>query len=271
MTVDLAALVTPPPMPAAQRDYLATMPADVRIYEEFRYWNSFQRPEIQSAPLGHYDAVLSAQGVAPADRAERLRLIRDDARRLEIDRWTRVLTAPRPYFNTDPNAFLVEMVRGRRPGRALDVAMGQGRNALYLAEQGWHVTGFDLSEPAVAAAQAEAARRNLTLTVEIAASEEFDWGTARWDMIVLSYVTVRPYVRQIVNALAPGGLIVLEAYHRDPAQTASIGGGVVYEPKELLQLFDGLRVLRYEDVEAQADFAPRGIVTRAARLAAEKI
>jgi len=48
-------------------------------------------------------------------------------------------------FTTEPNAFLVEMVRDLKPGSALDVAMGQGRNSIYLAGKGWDVTGFDVS------------------------------------------------------------------------------------------------------------------------------
>src|SRR5215831_21041860 len=48
-------------------------------------------------------------------------------------------------FNHHPNAFLVECVRNRKSGKALDVGMGSGRNALYLASHGWDVTGFDIA------------------------------------------------------------------------------------------------------------------------------
>ena len=46
---------------------------------------------------------------------------------------------------------------------------------------------------------------------------------------MLSYVTVRPYANQITDALAPGGLVVLEAFHRDSTKKNAIGGGVVYD------------------------------------------
>lgn len=91
--------------------------------------------------------------------------------------------------------------------------MGQGRNALYLAEQGWQVTGFDPAEKAVAAAQTEAKRKNLTITTEIA--------------------------------------------------------GSVYDTNELLSIFRDLRILRYEDVESEADFGV-GQKSRVVRLAAQK-
>ena len=66
---------------------------------------------------------------------------------LEADRdeWNAVYREGKE-FNPAPNKFLVEMVKGRKPGLALDVAMGQGRNALYLASQGWRVTGIDISD-----------------------------------------------------------------------------------------------------------------------------
>ena len=62
-------------------------------------------------------------------------------------------------FNHEPNAFLVEMLRTWKPGRALDVGMGQGRNAIWLAKQGWNVTGFDLSDAGVKLAQEKASER----------------------------------------------------------------------------------------------------------------
>ena len=62
-----------------------------------------------------------------------------------------------PEFKTEPNRLLMETVDGRKPGRALDVGMGQGRNALALARLGWDVTGFDVS--AVGLAEASAAAR----------------------------------------------------------------------------------------------------------------
>src|SRR2546426_936208 len=59
-------------------------------------------------------------------------------------------------FSRKPNAFLVEMARQRKPGRALDVGMGQGRNSIFLAQQGWDVTGFDPADVGVRQAKAEA-------------------------------------------------------------------------------------------------------------------
>ncbi len=66
-------------------------------------------------------------------------------------------------FSHEPNTFLVRMIQGRKPGRALDVAMGQGRNKLWLASQGWQVTGFDVSDVAVEEARKQAKVRGLNI------------------------------------------------------------------------------------------------------------
>jgi len=174
-----------------------------------------------------------------------------------------------PRFNTDPNAFLVEMVRGVAPGSALDVGMGQGRNAIYLARQGWAVTGFDPAEQAVALAKKQAAALGVPLTTFVQADDEFDFGAARWDLVVLSYVSVRNILSQVQASLKPGGLVVLEAFHRDATKGSSIGGGVVWDTNELLTTFKGLRILRYEDAEAPSDFGGRR-TTRVVRLCAQK-
>ena len=82
----------------------------------------------------------------------------------------------RELFSAAPNAFMVRMIAGRKPGRALDVAMGQGRNSLWLASQGWTVSGFDISLVAVGEARKAAAKRGLKIETFVAPYEQFDWG-----------------------------------------------------------------------------------------------
>ena len=92
--------------------------------------------------------------------------------------------------------------------------------------------------------------------------------TAQWNLILLSYVGGREHVENVTRALRPGGMVILEAFHPDATRSGSIGGSVVFDTNEPLTLFPGFRVIRYEDVEAPADFA-RGM-TRIVRLAAIK-
>lgn len=246
---------------------------EASVYEAFRSWLNSRPPLEQKGAdetiFERYRAKLRAEGVAPAEVDRRIAILRERGSRLEIERWNRILTAGTPQFNTEPNAFLVEMIRGRQPGTALDVGMGQGRNAIYLAQQGWGVTGFDPADQAVAVARMQAAALGLRLATFVQTDDEFEFGTDRWDLIVLSYVRVRPNLDRIRASLRSGGLIVLEAYHRDATKGGSIGGDVVWDSNELLTAFAGFRILRYEDTEAASDFGgPR--TTRVVRLCAQK-
>ncbi|MEQ1912581.1 MAG: class I SAM-dependent methyltransferase, partial [Vicinamibacterales bacterium] len=195
-------------------------PTDAQVYQQFRDWVSNQarttsRTEAltqQSEVMNEYRKALAADGIAAPEIDRRVRIITENARRLEVDIWNRVLTSPTPTFNVRPNAYLVCAIQGLRPGAALDYGMGQGRNAIYLAQQGWTVTGFDPAEKAVAAAQDEARRLGVPLTALAVGDDQFDFGQERWDLIVLSYVAFRATVSRIFGSLRPGGLVVVEAF-----------------------------------------------------------
>jgi hypothetical protein len=116
-------------------------------------------------------------------------------------------------FNPAPSSFLVEMVKGRKPGVALDVAMGQGRNALYLASQGWRVTGIDISEEGLRQAREAAAARKLTIEAVNANVDTWDFGVEKWDLIVLIYAGCDD--KAIKRSLKRGGLVVTERAHKD--------------------------------------------------------
>lgn len=102
----------------------------------------------------------------PAQQAEYKRLLTERARQ----RWNYLLTdsvARARVFNNAPNTLLVETVRGLQPGTALDADMGEGRNAIYLAQQGWQVMGVDIAEKALAFAQARAHALGVPLITEV--------------------------------------------------------------------------------------------------------
>jgi SAM-dependent methyltransferase len=170
-------------------------------------------------------------------------------------------------FTRKPNAFLVEMTRRRKPGRALDVGMGQGRNAIYLAEQGWNVTGFDPAGEGVSRAKAEAVRLGLQIQAEITTFEKFDFGENCWDLIVLTYEPTKAIAPKIERALKPGGVVLIEDRHVD---TRRIWPAGAFANNELLSLFPSLRVLRYEDLWARPYWSAKKLDERLVRLFAEK-
>lgn len=185
----------------------------------------------------------------------------------EAERWSEVFRRG-TGFNPKPNAFLVEAVKQRKPGEALDVGMGQGRNALHLAKQGWEVTGVDISAVAIAQAQEEARRQGLKLATAYQSADEFDFGTGRWDLVCFLYFGPRRYVDKVRQGLKPGGLVFVEGFHRDATKERKIGGGGVFDTGELRKLFTGFRILRYEEVEGLGDYSLEKV--RLVRLLAQK-
>jgi len=243
-----------------------------QIYENFRAWFTQQPVQVQNGPdadlEARYRAHLQQQGLGTSEIDAQIRIIDQQGRRLEIERWNRILTAEQPRFNTKPNSFLVEIAKSRKPGKALDVGMGQGRNAVWLAQEGWEVTGFDPAERAVALARTNAAKFGVKLSTEIKGYEDFEFGENRWDLIVLSYVGGRQMKDVITRALRPGGIVILEAFHRDATKTGPIGGAVVFDTAEVPALFPELRVIRYEEPIAVSDFGQDRV--RVVRYCAEK-
>jgi SAM-dependent methyltransferase len=170
-------------------------------------------------------------------------------------------------FNHQPSRLLLDAIRHRTPGLALDLGMGEGRNAIYLAQQGWHVTGVDLSDVAIAQAKAHAAKIGVKVDAVIDGLDHFDFGQERWDLIILFYMhawynEVKPHsVQRLHDALKPGGLLVIEGFAGNEKWT--------FQPNELLRDFADLRILRYEDLQDEADWAP-GRKSHIIRLVAEK-
>jgi 2-polyprenyl-3-methyl-5-hydroxy-6-metoxy-1,4-benzoquinol methylase len=252
--------------------------SDDLIWKQYFAW--FQQGDPGSNTLEQYHAELIAEGLPEAQAVQRLELIRKLSAEHRSDFvalfFNRIYTEPVASFNTEPNAFLVSTTAGLKPGTALDVAMGQGRNALYLASKGWRVTGFDIAEKGLEVAQAAAAKRGLHIITVKSGYEGFDFGHAQWDLIVFSYAWVPladPALAQRVHAaLRPGGLVVIEHPAEGPLQPGVQTEGPsdpIDEINSLVKVWTtGFRILRYEDTEDQWDWRPRK--ARVLRLLAQK-
>ena len=158
------------------------------------------------------------------------------------------------------NKFLAETVRGKKPGKALDIGMGQGRNSLFLAALGWDVTGFDISEVAVKQAQDQARKRRLKLTAQLGDVDKYNYGKARWDLVVGMYMHdyLTRNADKIVVSLKPGGMLVIEGIHRDVAKANLQGKAYGHRTNDLLKVFGKLRVKHYEDTMSTADWERSG-------------
>jgi 2-polyprenyl-3-methyl-5-hydroxy-6-metoxy-1,4-benzoquinol methylase len=177
--------------------------------------------------------------------------------------WDRAYSDPDLVFNTTPNAFLMEVVKVLKPGRALDIGIGQGRNSVYLAKLGWDVTGFDISECGMELARKSAAAAGVKINTFKASIDDFDYGAGRWDLIVATYEGAS-WLRAAADGLKPGGILVVEGYSQHPLAPP----GAAFGPNELLRLCldRSLHVIRYEDVEAEPDWLKlNGVVRICAR------
>ena len=155
-------------------------------------------------------------------------------------------------FSRQPNAFLVDF-EGRTTvkGRTLAVGDGEGRNGVWLAEQGWDVTSLDYSADGVAKTEKLAKERGVTVETVCADASTWDYPTEAFDLIVLLYFHLPRDAAQrahagCVNALKPGGHLLLEGFRKEQVGLLSGGPGVaewMYSAEEINEDFGALKPL----------------------------
>lgn len=133
--------------------------------------------------------------------------------------WDTVYAEPHYVFGTAPNAFLAAQRALLKPGqRALAVADGEGRNGVWLAEQGLDVLSVEYSVPAVEKAKKLAQERGVTLSFEVADVLNWDWPQQAYDIVAAIFIQfATPEQRaglfeRIKSTLKPGGLLILQGY-----------------------------------------------------------
>ena len=134
------------------------------------------------------------------------------------------------------------------PGTALDYGMGEGRNSIYLARLGWEVWGFDPADAGVALAQQRAKQLGLTLQTQAVSDRDYDFGREKFDLILFSWTMPLGPLQRIVDALKPGGIVVMECGRE------FYGGG-----NEMLHKFDALEIIRFAMVRAKSDWGDRRV------------
>jgi SAM-dependent methyltransferase len=131
-------------------------------------------------------------------------------------------------YGTEPNEFLVSAVAKLKRGETLSLAEGEGRNAVWLAQQGFTVSSIEQSEKGVAKTLRLALQRGVIVMAERGELETFNIQPNSWDLMVSIYAHTpqelrRKLHRQVVAGLKPGGVFILEAY--TPAQIPNNTGG----------------------------------------------
>ena len=163
------------------------------------------------------------------------------------ERWDRKYGTEEYIFGKTPIAFLQEHLHLLPKGKTLDIAMGEGRNGVFLATKGFEVTGIDISEAGLNKAQALAKAQGVTIKTKVVDLESYQLPAETYDVIICTYYLQRNLFPQIIQALKPGGMVVMETYTLDHLKyRARFPRQYLLTPNELLHHFADLTVLRYQ-------------------------
>ncbi|HEX7474881.1 MAG TPA: methyltransferase domain-containing protein [Dehalococcoidales bacterium] len=155
----------------------------------------------------------------------------------------------RYIFDHEPAKFLVENAGLLPKGRVLDIAMGEGRNAVYLAKLGFEVEGVDISAEAVEAAHAWALENKVSIGIQTADLEkDYQIAPAAYGAIICFYYLQRSLIPQIKAGLQKGGVIIYETFIIDQRQFGHPRNpDFLLDYNELLNYFRDFRCLRYRE------------------------
>lgn len=155
-----------------------------------------------------------------------------------MNKWQQRFNQPEYVFGKEANEFIQEAAKRFTIGpNVLAVAEGEGRNAVFLAEQGCNVTIWDFAQSGLDKAHALAEEKGVQLKTEVQDLQEADWPSEEYDSIICVFGHFSPELRKrtlegIRDALKPGGLFVTEVYAKEQIDYGTGG------PKELSYLYE---------------------------------
>ena len=166
------------------------------------------------------------------------------------DDWDKRYAGSDLLWSIEPNQFLVEETAALRPCRALDLAAGEGRNAVWLAEQGWSVDAVDFSAVALAKARRLAAAREVELNWIEADVERYSCAKSEYGLAIVFYLhlpweRMRHVLREAAAAVAPDGTLLLVGHDRinlDRGHGGPKDPGVLYTPDDVAGELPGLMI-----------------------------
>lgn len=175
---------------------------------------------------------------------------------MDADAWDARYSAAQQWSD-EPNALAAELLRDLPPGRALDVAAGEGRMALWLASLGWRVTALDFSSAGLARGRQRAEQRALPVQWQVADATATDLGEQRYELVLVLYLHLPhgPLVdvlRRSARAVSPGGRLLVLGHDRDNLARGTGGPqdpDLLYDVDTLRSAAADLVVDRAEQVE----------------------
>lgn len=158
----------------------------------------------------------------------------------------RLRERPAEDLDLTPAPLVVDTAAGLAPGKALDLACGAGRNAIWLAEHGWEVTAVDAAQEAIEILRSRAKERRLKINTVVANLEhgEFEIESSCWDLIAMCYYLQRNLFKEVKRGVKPGGVAISIVHMTEPGEEP---GPHRLLPGQLEQYFSGWEILhRYE-------------------------
>jgi 2-polyprenyl-3-methyl-5-hydroxy-6-metoxy-1,4-benzoquinol methylase len=179
--------------------------------------------------------------------------------------WDRRYAETESLWSATPNRFLVSETLELPPGSALDLACGEGRNALWLAALGWRVTAVDFSEVAIAKGRRRALEEGVEADFRVLDLLDFEPERDAYDLVLVLYLQIPPEERRLVlaraaTAVSPGGTLLLVG-HDLRNLTEGVGGpsdaSLLYTPDDIVAELPGLEIVKAERVLRDVDDATR--------------
>ena len=169
-----------------------------------------------------------------------------DSKPRDKERWDNKYNEEFYIYGKEPVPFLRENVDLLPKGKALDIAMGEGRNGVFLATQGFDVLGIDISEVGLAKAHRLAEENGVEIQTAIVDLENYDMQKNSYDVVLCMYFLQRDLFPQIKDSLKSGGMAVIQTYNTDYLKYANFNKKYLLDVNELLEIFKGYKIIRYE-------------------------
>ena len=180
-------------------------------------------------------------------------------------RWEERYATPEYVYGKEPVEFLKENVEFLPKGRAIVLAMGEGRNAVFLAQKGFEVEGIDVSTHALEKARRLALEKGVDVRAFQADLDSYQLPSQSYDVVACFYYLQRGLIPQMKAALKPGGMIIMETYTRDNLKHGFSGPknpDHLLDTNELLHLFSDLKVVLYREMVVEGRKAVASIIAQ---------
>jgi len=175
---------------------------------------------------------------------------------MEANDWDDRYQATDRLWSAEPNTFVADRLADREPGVGLDLASGEGRNAIWLAERGWEMTAVDFSSVAI-----ERGRKH-SAEVEFVVADVLNWQPERsYDLVLIAYLHLvladfEPLIRRAATWLRRGGELFMVGHDRTNIEHG-VGGPqypeVLWEIEEILPWLEGLDIVEAGVVEREVE------------------